>query len=268
MSADKLFDVFSNYLTGGDGLEDIRQNPDTIFHKAGMSPDPWQQDLLRSNHPLIAVCVARQCGKTQVTSAVVLKTALLEPGTLSLIIAPSLRQSVDFLQQKLAPLWRSLGCPLKSSTPPSQTKLVLSNGSTILAMPGEEQTIRGISKVSLLVVDEAARVPDTLFHAVSPMVQMANGRIIMLSTPWGMRGVFWQIWSKEPDWKKIMIQATDCPRWTPEALARERRMKGERFYRQEFACSFESAVGQFFDPDDVFSAVNKGGRPLFAGGIA
>ena len=53
------------------------------------------------------------------------------------------------------------------------------------ATPCREETIRGYSHVSLLIIDEAARVPDDLYEAVRPMLAVSQGRLICLSTPWG-----------------------------------------------------------------------------------
>ena len=71
----------------------------------------------------------------------------------------------------------------------------LINGSRIEALPGTEKTIRGFSGVDLLIVDEAARVADELYYAVRPMLAVSGGRLMMLSTPFGKRGVFYEEWT-------------------------------------------------------------------------
>jgi hypothetical protein len=43
----------------------------------------------------------------------------------------------------------------------------------------------------LVIVDEAARVPDDLYRAVRPMLAVSQGRLIALSTPFGQRGWFY-----------------------------------------------------------------------------
>jgi hypothetical protein len=57
------------------------------------------------------------------------------------------------------------------------------------ALPGTEKTIRGFSGAALLIVDEAARVDDALYYAVKPMLAVSGGSLLMLSTPYGRRGV-------------------------------------------------------------------------------
>lgn len=67
----------------------------------------------------------------------------------------------------------------------SALEMEFENGSRIVALPGKEETIRGFSGVALLIVDEAARVPDALYQAVRPMLAVSGGQIILLSTPFG-----------------------------------------------------------------------------------
>src|SRR5215831_9017902 len=53
--------------------------------------------------------------------------------------------------------------------------LELANGSRIISLPGKEETIRGFSKVALLILDEAAWVADDLYIAARPMLAVSDG---------------------------------------------------------------------------------------------
>ena len=57
-----------------------------------------------------------------------------------------------------------------------------------MGLPANEATVRGFSAVSLMVVDEAARVPDDLYEAVKPMLAVTDGALWLMSTPFGRRG--------------------------------------------------------------------------------
>ncbi len=74
--------------------------------------------------------------------------------------------------------------------------LRLENGSRIVSLPGTEGTVRGFSGVALLIVDEASRVDDALYHAVRPMLAVSHGKLVLLSTPWGKRGFFYREWAE------------------------------------------------------------------------
>ena len=69
----------------------------------------------------------------------------------------------------------------------TDTKLAVrfTNGNRFIARPGSEKTARSFSAVTLLLEDEAARVPDPLYNSVRPMLAVSNGRHILMSTPFG-----------------------------------------------------------------------------------
>ncbi len=106
------------------------------------------------------------------------------------MLSPGERQSKEFLRKAVG-LYRALDRPVPSDAE-NKLELELSNGSRIVALPGNEGTIRGYSGVNLLVVDEASRVPDALYVAVRPMLAVSGGRLVALSTPMGTRGWFYE----------------------------------------------------------------------------
>jgi superfamily II DNA or RNA helicase len=133
----------------------------------------------------------------------------------------------------------------------------LRNGSRIQSLPGKEATIRGYSGVDLLIVDEASRVTDDLYNAIRPMLAVSDGRLALLSTPFGRRGFFFNVWERGEDWKKIRITAKQCPRITEEFLKRERASMPHWFYRQEYECSFEESQAALFDWEEVEAAAKE-----------
>jgi hypothetical protein len=123
-------------------------------------------------------------------------------------------------------------------------------------LPGSGDTIRGFSAVTLLLVDEAARVPDDLYMAVRPMVVVSSGGLWLMSTPNGKRGFFWEAWERGgPEWEKVAVTGYDCPRIPKEALEDERQTMGERKFRQEFLCEFGEVEDGVFDTDVVRGAL-------------
>jgi hypothetical protein len=152
----------------------------------------------------------------------------------------------------------------------NDTELALTNASRILCLPCKEETIRGYSHVSLLVIDEAARIPDDLYRAVRPMLAVSRGKLICLSTPYGKRGFFHDAWfTGGADWTRIEVPASQISRITPAFLEEERRAMGETWYRQEYCCSFEAMEGLVY-PDFarcVTAALPRDLRGKKVGGI-
>jgi hypothetical protein len=142
----------------------------------------------------------------------------------------------------------------------------LENGSRIVTLPGSEKTIRGFSGTSLLVLDEAARVEDQLYFAVRPMLAVSGGALMMLSTPYGKRGMFFEEWTGAGGWERYEVPADKCPRITEEFLEEERASLPPWVYRQEYECSFEETEDQVFTTDLIDRAVTSEVKPLFATG--
>jgi hypothetical protein len=222
-------------------------DPARLFHEAGLTPDPWQAEVLRSRAPRILLNCSRQAGKSTTIAALALHEALFRPGALVLVLSRAQRQAVE-LFRKVLHFYNALGRPLPASAE-SSLKLELVNGSRVVALPGKEANIRSYSGVQLLVIDEAARVPDELYRAVRPMLAVSGGRLILLSTPFGRRGFFWNEWNRsETPWLKLQIPAEQCPRISAAFLEEERRTQGDSWFRQEYQCSFEALEGLVY-PD-------------------
>jgi hypothetical protein len=178
-----------------------------------------------------------------------LHLALTTPGSLTLLVSPSLRQSQE-LFRKVVHAFAALGylIPLES-----ETKLAyeLVNGSRLIALPGKEQTLRGYSDVNMLIIDEAARVRDEDFYAVTPMLMVSRGRLVALSTPYGKRGWWYQAWSSGEDWERIQVTAQECSRILPEDLERERHSLPRAVFEQEYGCVFGDAEDSVFASADL-----------------
>jgi len=198
------------------------------------------------------------------SAIIALHRALYHPSSLVLVLAPAERQAKE-LFSKAAGMYRTLGHPIPSD---SQRKLgmVLANGSRIEALPGSERTIRGYSGVDLLILDEASRVADDLYFAIRPMLAVSGGTLLMLSTPAGRRGVFFEEWSEGRGWERYEVPAREVPRISEAFLAEERRVLPSRIYRQEYECSFEDVEDAVFAFEDVQAAITEEVSPLFAGG--
>jgi hypothetical protein len=133
---------------------------------------------------------------------------------------------------------------------------MLPNGSRIIGLPGTEATVRGFSSVSLLLIDEAARVADAMYKALRPMLAVADGDLWMMSTPRGQQGFFFETWqSGGPAWHRISVPATQCARISKQFLDEELKATGSTSFRQEYLCEFADNGRQMFNRDLVRAAL-------------
>lgn len=180
--------------------------------------------------------------------------AFYEPGSPILLLSPSQRQSQE-LFRKCLDVYRALDRPVPPEAE-SALRLELENGSRVIALPGKDTTIRGISGVKLLIIDEASRVPDALYMAVRPMLAVSGGRLILLSTPFGSRGFYYDEWKQRALWDYYEVPAEECPRISPEFLEEERRTLGEYWFEQEYHCKFLDAQSASFRSEDIEAVVS------------
>jgi hypothetical protein len=230
-------------------------DPVLLATRAGLTPDPWQADVLRSGAQRILLNCSRQSGKSTVTALLAAHTSIYRAPALVLLLSPSLRQSQE-LFRKVSGIYAALEQPI-APTSESALRLELENGSRIVSLPAKEGTVRGYSGVDLLVIDEAARVPGDLYLAVRPMLAVSGGRLVALSTPWGTRGWWHDAWASEETWARWQVPATDCPRVARGFLEEERRTLGEFWFAQEYLCEFREANTQAFRRDDVERAITN-----------
>ena len=228
----------------------------------GFDPDPWQTTVLQSSGRRLLLNCSRQSGKSTTAAALALHQAIYHPGSLVLLVSPSLRQSGELFRKVVAHL-RALDHE-PALTESNKLSLALENGSRIVSLPGTEGTIRGFSGAAMIVEDEAARVDDALYFAVRPMLAVSGGRLILMSTPFGKRGHFFEAWQDGgAEWQRIEIPATRCARIAPAFLEEERRQMGDWWFRQEYLCEFVATTDQVFAYDLVMGALSDEVAPLF-----
>src|SRR5215203_420628 len=192
--------------------DDLRLALDRVaFAKElGIVPDGWQGDFLRSSADRVLLNCSRQSGKSTMSAIIALHRALYHPSSLILCLAPALRQSQELFAKVLG-FYRDLDRPTPAQAE-RKLSLELENGSRIVTLPGTDKTIRGFSGASLLIVDEASRVADELYFAIRPMLAVSGGALIMLTTPHGKRGVFYEEWTGGREWERYEVPARKCPR--------------------------------------------------------
>jgi hypothetical protein len=245
----RLADQFLEMLAQGIEPPEDTPDPVTFAQGLGFAPDPWQAEMLRSDAGRVLLNCSRQSGKSTTTAVLALYTAIYRPNSSILVLSPSLRQSSELFRK----VHDFKGRASVATREETKLSMVLANGSRMVALPGKEGTIRGFSDIDLLVVDEAARVPDELYYAIRPMLAVSGGRLIVLSTPFGKRGWFFDAWTKGDAWFRVEVPAPQCPRISAEFLEEERVALGDFWFEQEYMCVFHDDILATFTYEEIES---------------
>lgn len=236
-------------ITAGRLLDSI--DPCVIFRRNGLTPDPWQAELLRAMPRMALVCWGRQVGKTTALAALALHRALYRPGSRVLLASFNLDKAKEMLG-KAADLY----APWQSEVPmEAQTTehLGLRNGSQVDAIPARPTAARGPT-AKLVVLDEAAWTSYELFSTIFPTLMRTGGTLVAVSTPPEVAGGWWwDAWTKGGGvpgeeaagrasdlWLRSYVPSTRSPYATPEHLEQARAVMAPDDFAREYECQFPS----------------------------
>lgn len=237
-------------------------DPVLLARDCGIEPDAVQSHLLTTNARKILLNCTRQFGKSTTAALLALHEALYHAPAMVIIVSPSQPQSTE-LFKKIA-TFRSMLTGAPKSDQESLTRMQLANGSRIISLPGSEKTTRGYSGATLVIMDEAARVPDELLAAVRPMLATTNGRFLGLSTPAGKRGWFYESWTNGDGWERIKVTGPECPRISAEFLEAELQALGPMRFAEEYLCEFHDAETSAFSTALIEQALTDEFEPFLA----
>lgn len=242
-------------------------DPVALAAAVRLQPDPWQCDLLRDHQHDYLVNCSRQSGKSTMAALKSLHLALYRPESLALLVSAGQRQSGELFKRAVQQ-YRRLGRPVVAESE-NALSLTLENGSRIVSLPSLPSTVRGYSDVDLIVVDEAAQVPDEMLAALRPMQATTGAQFLCLSTPYGQRGFFFEEWTGGSDrWKRIRVPADQCPRIDPKFLEAERQSGASWYFKQEYQCQFAETTEQIFSEETIAKMFDNaiGVQPFIFGG--
>lgn len=167
-----------------------------VAAKLGVTLDPWQADVARIvfakrrdgefASDVVAISVPRQAGKTFLVSALVLSYCLANPGVTVAWTAHHnkvMLETFQHLRTMVAPD-RVAKRVSKVNASAENRSIVFVNGSRIVMAARESGALRGVSRVSILVLDEAQILTEAAMSDVLPTQNAARGALtIMLGTP-------------------------------------------------------------------------------------
>jgi hypothetical protein len=234
---------------------------DFAKHRLGLDADEQQRAVLRSKTKRGILNCTRQWGKTTVSAAKAVHRVFTVPKSLVVVASPGARQSGEWMR-KAAEMLARLDIP-KRGDGYNKISLLLPNGSRIVGLPEAEAKIRGFSALSMLVIDEAARVSDEMYRALRPMLSVGNGDLWMMSTPFGKQGFFYETWEHGgAEWLRIRVPATECERISKEFLEEQRSVMGMDWFQQEHMCEFIGSGCGVFDRDLIEAALDDDVEPI------
>jgi phage FluMu gp28-like protein len=137
----------------------------------------------------------------------------------------------------------------------TKSQIIFFNDTRIHTYPASPEALRGPERVICIFFDEAAHVKrltdSVVYDALKPNLANTNGDFIIVSTPNGRRGIFYDLWQKD-DYFKMEIPYTEA---LGELLSHkfiDREKKDPKIdFEQEYCCKFTTSANAAFEEDMV-----------------
>ena len=228
-----------------------------------MNLDKWQKDVLTTKGNL-CLRSGRQVGKSTIIAIKAGDYALFHKKKTIMVIASVERQAQLLFEKILSHIVIKNKFAIKTGKDrPTKHKLMLKNGSTIHCLPTGESGygIRGFT-IDLLIADEAAFIPEAVWSAVTPMLAVTHGNIILLSTPFGREGYFARCFQDQA-YTTFHVSSEECSRIDSEFLAHEKKTMTKLQYQQEYLGEFVDNLMQWFNDDLIIKCQTLSREQVF-----
>lgn len=237
-------------------IRKLKASPAFFAQRAlNFTPFPYQEQLLNDPSSRIVACMGRQTGKTTTIATKAIHFAYSHKDATTLIISPSLRQSMIMFDKILTLLYSntSLRASIVRKT---RTIIQLSTGSKIIALPCSEHMLRGYT-ANLAICDEASFIPESILtEIIFPMISTTKGAAILLSTPWDKNHFFYKAFLN-PQYSTHKIPSSQNPLIPKEFLAEMKENMTSEAYMREYEAEFTEAATSYFQQELIRRAIEK-----------
>ncbi len=234
--------------------------------------DKWQEDLLETEENFV-LCTGRQVGKTTIFAIKAAEYMIKHPGARILVVSLTDDQAQLIVAMTLGYLTTNYPKEIFNLTKKGEivfgdatkNKITLKNKSWMLSRPvgNTGNAVRGFTG-DILIIDEASRMPESVFIASKPVLLTTGGKIWMCSTPFGKQGYFYESYLNKHDRFKVFHISSEevmkdrkiTDTWTKEQkkealemLEEEKKDMGELAYAQEYLGMFMEDLRRLCTPD-------------------
>lgn len=217
-----------------------------------MELDEWQKEVLEYDGN-ICLRSGRQVGKSTIIAMKAANFAMKNPKKTVMIIASVERQAFHIFLMVID--YIKTNHPKMILKRPTMTFMELTNGAMIRCLPAGDTgySIRGYT-IHMLIADEAAYIKPDVWTAVTPMLATTKGPMILLSTPHGKEGYFYDCFN-DKNFKSWHISSEVCSRISKEFLESAKTRMTKIEYATEFLGEFIDELRQFFSEKEIEKAM-------------
>lgn len=169
-----------------------------VKHFKGFAPYLHQKDVIeelrnaKGTNKIVVCKSSRQKGKSYLVGGLLLYYAINYANTKNYCLSPSFKQAKNIYQTIIDAIIKSGVVKSKNKT---DLIITLINGSTINFKSAEQRDqLRGYT-ADFVCIDEAAFIPDSIFHIVLPWTDAKKAPMLIVSSPFTKNGFFYQYYN-------------------------------------------------------------------------
>lgn len=234
----------------------------------------WQKEVMNKvitdssnpNNFTYVICSPRQVGKSFLLMSI-LSYFTIAKQTTSVFIEPTFNQCRKVYRSMFKMLAKN---NLIKSASGSTFDIELTNGSEInFRSAMQKDSLRGLTVSGVLILDEAAYIPDDVYDIVQPFTNVHKSPIVMVSTPVAKSGFFWDAFNNKDNnvyyWNRSNYDMT--PMLSDEQVSRYQSSMTAPKFKTEI-------LGQFLDGESmvfgdfkscIYSGKLSDMNPIYAG---
>ena len=235
----------------------------------GIEPFDYQKEFLDNPSNRKLFVAGRRVGKSRSASWKALWYAITHAEAEVLLTAKTQRQSMELFRQIKSEIRQSEAendeWGIQRET---RTEVNFSNGSRIVCLPlgRDGSNIRGYG-ADLLIVDEAAYVPEEIFQEVlMPFLAVGENKFVMISTPRGKRGFFWKRYDEsQRDENRYFVQQVPTmsnPKVPDQWIDQQRKNLTPMQFKREIKGEFDENADAYFTEQEVTHENVAVGHPV------
>jgi len=234
---------------------DARERRQGTHQVRRLAFSPWwgQRLVLRSEAPCRVLVAARQVGKSFLAVHATLIVAFAEPGSYSVLLAPTYLIARTAIDTMRAACRQIPGCRWREQ----QKRMLFPNGSVWQVFSADRHdATRGPSLTGILWVDEAAFLSVRAWTAsLGALGSAKTPRKLLTTSPMGKNWVFDEFVSTDACNEPFRFRSHQSPHINHEEVARNRAKMTPERAAQEFDAEFvDSLILAFPDTTDLFVA--------------
>ncbi len=203
------------------------QNDPVWFVIEILGTRPWKKQIdiisaVRDN-PRTAVRSCHGAGKSFIAGQVILWFLYSFYPSIVLSTAPTWRQVEKLIWKEVRASYRRSKVPLGGNLLPKrpEIQIIQDEWYAVGLSTNEPDRFQGFHEENILVVvDEAAGVPEEIFEAIEGVLTSEHARLLLLGNPTSVGGTFYNAF-RTPGWENISISAFDTPNFTAFGIAED-----------------------------------------------